>query len=781
MLTHSVSMAPGSSEEAGTCRGAIGNEGRTRSRHAVSSVQWGHGPHFRPVAVARADHTGAVRQRLRRRPGRAAGAVGRAHGARPAVLVSARLPGSDRPAPDRNAGRGPAGERAGDGRGGRPGRPGHGALGIRHPAARGERRICAAVWFNQPFLRDKYRRGQTLLVSGRAKRRNMRWEMVHPQVRVVDTEGEPPSGQLLPVYPLTEGLAQRHVRNLVRRALDTCTAALEEVFPEAYLTAHDLLPLQVALPQLHFPSSRAELGTARRRFIYQELLILQLALAVKRRQVHDSLQADPLELTAKIDARIRRLLPFELTAGQNQAIAEIAADLNRPHPMNRLLQGDVGSGKTIVAVYAMLLAVAHKAQVVLMAPTEVLARQHVETLSRLLAGSHTRMGLLTGGQSAKVRQRAADGNRLGRSADRGWHAGGRFGRGALRAAGADRDRRAAQVWRAAAGGAAQCVGPPAHADHDRHADPAHGGHDPVRRSGRDDASRRSAGPAKRAHLFSAGRGPAALVGVLSQEAGRGTAGLRDRAAGRGLGRGASHQLERGLRGTDQRRARGVSTGAGARPHDADGKRGRHGRLPPRADAGAGGHVGGRGGRRRAQCHIDDDRRRRAIWAGPVAPTARADQPRIVPGLLHGVCQRDDGRRGRAAEGVRRVERRVPPGGARFRAARTGRTAGHAAARPAATAHCRPGARRGYRARGARATPRRWWPPTRDWRWRSMRCCGEWHWCATASRSSWATWADGIIAVKVDTVCAIARMAVGGPCDFRERRVPALGTVCRMEF
>lgn len=261
-----------------------------------------------------------------------------------------------------------------------------------------------AVWFNQPFLREQFRRGQTVLVSGRPKRRGLRWEMAHPRVRVIDGDQPPPAGQLLPVYPLTEGLLQRHVRNLTRRALDEYLDGLDEVFPAQYLEAHKLLPIREALPRLHFPSNQAELEAARRRFIYQELFILQLALALKRRQVHDALPAFPLELTAKIDARIRRLLPFELTPGQNQAIAEIAADMARPHPMNRLLQGDVGSGKTIVAVYAMLLAVAHKTQVVLMAPTEVLARQHVDTLSGLLAGSHTHLGLLTGGQSAKTRQ-----------------------------------------------------------------------------------------------------------------------------------------------------------------------------------------------------------------------------------------------------------------------------------------------------------------------------------------------------------------------------------------
>ncbi|HEV3025634.1 MAG TPA: ATP-dependent DNA helicase RecG, partial [Pirellulales bacterium] len=191
---------------------------------------------------------------------------------------------------------------------------------------------------------------------------------------------------------------------LVRRALDACLDQLEEVFPPAFLEAHDLWPIHEALPQLHFPSSRENLARARRRFVYQELLILQLALALKRQRVHDSLRAAPLELTAKIDARIRRLFRFELTAGQNQAISQIAADMGRTHPMNRLLQGDVGSGKTIVAVYAMLLTVAHRSQAVFMAPTEILARQHFETLERLLGGSHTRLGLLTGALSAKGRQ-----------------------------------------------------------------------------------------------------------------------------------------------------------------------------------------------------------------------------------------------------------------------------------------------------------------------------------------------------------------------------------------
>ncbi len=142
-----------------------------------------------------------------------------------------------------------------------------------------------------------------------------------------------------------------------------------------------------------------------------------------RRRLRQATPAPPLEATAQIDARIRRLFPFELTAGQQQAIADVAADMAGSVPMNRLLQGDVGSGKTVVAMYAMLLAVAHGQQAALMAPTEILARQHFETLGRLLAASHVRMGLLIGGLTGQGAQRSAGSDRRRRDRRRHRHAG----------------------------------------------------------------------------------------------------------------------------------------------------------------------------------------------------------------------------------------------------------------------------------------------------------------------------------------------------------------------
>ncbi|MEN6452053.1 MAG: ATP-dependent DNA helicase RecG [Thermoguttaceae bacterium] len=259
------------------------------------------------------------------------------------------------------------------------------------------------LWFNQPFMRDRFQHGQRVMLSGKPKYEGLVWQMVHPRVEVLDQEDDEPVTKILPVYPLTEGLLQWQMRKITRAAVDACAGVLDEVFPESYLQAHDLLPLRQALPLIHFPDGQESLDRARRRFVYQELLILQLALATKRQQQHDQCLAPALEATARIDARIRRLFPFELTPGQRAAITEIAADMAGPRPMNRLLQGDVGSGKTVVAVYAILLAIAHGYQAVMMAPTEVLARQHAMTLKRLLTGSQVRWAQLTGGLAAAQR------------------------------------------------------------------------------------------------------------------------------------------------------------------------------------------------------------------------------------------------------------------------------------------------------------------------------------------------------------------------------------------
>jgi len=264
-----------------------------------------------------------------------------------------------------------------------------------------------AFWFNQLYHAEQMRSGRRLIMTGKPKWDNFKNCLVfmHPQLTYLsdDEAAESALEPMQPIYPLTEGLQQHHLRKIVRNALPIYVSLLDEVFPESFLAANKLLPIYEAVRKIHFPASQSEADFARRRFIFQELFLLQVALAIRRLQRRTTLKAPTIELSPKVDTRIRKLFPFTLTESQEQAIREITADLRHPIPMNRLLQGDVGSGKTVVAVYAMLLAVAHDYQVAFMAPTEVLARQHLRTLELMLEHSRVKIAPLFGGQKPAER------------------------------------------------------------------------------------------------------------------------------------------------------------------------------------------------------------------------------------------------------------------------------------------------------------------------------------------------------------------------------------------
>ena len=265
-----------------------------------------------------------------------------------------------------------------------------------------------AVFFNQPWLRNKLFPGLRILCSGKPKRERGDWVFSAAKYQVIPEpmgsqegdatdEEETPTIGILPVYGLTDGLPQWAIRRLQRLIVQEFASLVEDVFTEEYRQRHHLLPIHEALVAIHFPPDMETLAQARRRLIYYELLLLQLAVGRRRRQQEAMASATPVEWSPLIDQRIRRLFPAPFTDAQNEAVAQVTKDMGSPIPMGRLLQGDVGSGKTWVAVYAMLLAAAHKYQAVLMAPTEVLARQHDRTLHRLLSMSQVKHTLLTGG------------------------------------------------------------------------------------------------------------------------------------------------------------------------------------------------------------------------------------------------------------------------------------------------------------------------------------------------------------------------------------------------
>ena len=265
-----------------------------------------------------------------------------------------------------------------------------------------ENEYVRAVWFNQPYIAKRLHRGDRIVLTGSAKTTGFRWEMHHPKVEPLIGDSMPDTG-FQPVYRLTDGISQHAMQELVRNTVEQFADEVAEVFSDALLERFELLPIAKAVRMIHSPKSAEDLQQSRFRFAYQELFTMQLALAMRHASVTQSL-CPALPCDGKIDARIKRLLPFELTDGQQQVIGEITRDMANEKPMNRMLQGDVGSGKTMVAAYAMLVAIANKHQAAIMAPTEILARQHFHTMSSLLANSHVKIGLLTGSLKAAARR-----------------------------------------------------------------------------------------------------------------------------------------------------------------------------------------------------------------------------------------------------------------------------------------------------------------------------------------------------------------------------------------
>src|SRR5439155_9793313 len=192
----------------------------------------------------------------------------------------------------------------------------------------------------------------------------------------------------------TAGLSQPFIRSIARRAIEGLPA-LEEWLPEWLLREEDLPPREESLQELHRPTSEESLAEAQRRFAFDELFGLQL-LVLQRRGEQQALRSNPIRVPWSLLADLRQRLPFSLTGGQQRALAEILGDVARDRPMLRLLQGEVGSGKTVVAAMAMLAAVASGGQAALMAPTEILAEQHLRTLTEFLGGTRPAIEALLG-------------------------------------------------------------------------------------------------------------------------------------------------------------------------------------------------------------------------------------------------------------------------------------------------------------------------------------------------------------------------------------------------
>jgi ATP-dependent DNA helicase RecG len=289
-------------------------------------------------------------------------------------------------------------------------------LRIFHAVLRDDSGLLECVWPGQPFLDRTIVVGQTLLVSGPIRFYHGRQMAPREYVILADAAGDADpltAGKVLPVYPATEGLSHKVIRSLIDRHLDGLIAASDDVLPDTVRRKLRLPALGEALQAVHRPVSAEEAERGRRRLAFDELLDLQLMLirarTVAKRHRTGVAFANKRELTS----RLKQTLPWELTDDQQRALREIIADMTAPDRMHRLLMGDVGTGKTVVALFSMLLALENDFQAALMAPTELLAEQHGATLEALLAPLALKPELLLGRQTAveknAVRSRLATG------------------------------------------------------------------------------------------------------------------------------------------------------------------------------------------------------------------------------------------------------------------------------------------------------------------------------------------------------------------------------------
>ncbi len=275
-----------------------------------------------------------------------------------------------------------------------------------------------AVYFNQPYLEKVLTIGSKVMLSGLVSAGRRGWmdvRMESPHYEVLGDEEDAPLhvGRLVPIYHETKGLTSRQIRSVVKGALDHFLPVVREVLPDAVRLRHRLIPIRSAVQEAHFPKQGTEpvalergLTAAHRRLAFEEFFVLQVALALRHRGVREEQKGIRFLSRPAALAKLQAALPFTLTAAQQAVLADIQRDMASSKPMHRLIQGDVGCGKTVVALHAMVTACGSGYQAALMAPTEILAEQHFLSLRGLIEGIGLKPVLLTGGRASKVRKEA---------------------------------------------------------------------------------------------------------------------------------------------------------------------------------------------------------------------------------------------------------------------------------------------------------------------------------------------------------------------------------------
>lgn len=261
------------------------------------------------------------------------------------------------------------------------------------------------MWFNQPYLAKVIHKGDTIALAGRIEKSGVKVTILSPEYEVLHNGVKPiHTGRLVPIYPETKGVSSKWLRRQIYKVLQDHNPSLQEFLPDETLSNNNLLTISLALEQIHFPDKLEQADYARMRLAFDELFLLQLKGMIKRHEWKQTLRGNRFIVEThkeSIDTLLKSL-PFVLTQAQQKAINDVFEDVKNQAPMNRLVQGDVGSGKTIVAAIAMYLAHLNNFQSVLMAPTEILAIQHYGTIKKLLENFNITVALATGGKKDNI-------------------------------------------------------------------------------------------------------------------------------------------------------------------------------------------------------------------------------------------------------------------------------------------------------------------------------------------------------------------------------------------
>lgn len=256
------------------------------------------------------------------------------------------------------------------------------------------------VWFNQPYIKNNFKVGQSVYLYGKVSKKMGEVQIIDPQY---DKDYEGDSKGINPIYPVNKHISQNQLRKISKQALEIIDSQISEYMPSDILQEHKLVDIKTAIKNIHYPENKDILKESIRRLKFDELLFLELGLMRSKAQFEESEGAFPIPICSQM-VEFKEKLPFQLTGAQSRTVREVLRDMKRCKPMNRLVQGDVGSGKTMVAAIALFNTAMNGLQGALMAPTEILAEQHYASINSLVGPWGVKTALLTGSTSKKEKE-----------------------------------------------------------------------------------------------------------------------------------------------------------------------------------------------------------------------------------------------------------------------------------------------------------------------------------------------------------------------------------------